>query len=110
MYIATIEEEIVDRGSSRGFYRFPKLVRFTGLVRIISQYTPIKQSRFTDSISNKAVVICLPELNLVEDQSGLDPCIPPTSEKILGYYFLNLCTNSVINHIACIIMCYNHYS
>ena len=56
MYIARMEEEIVDRGSSRGFHGFPKPVRFTGLVHIISQYTPIKHSRFMDSISNKAVV------------------------------------------------------
>ena len=51
MSIATVEEEIVDRGGSRGFYRltFQKPVSFTK-TGIISQYILIKWSRFMDNI------------------------------------------------------------
>ena len=45
------------------------------------------------------IYLCLPEMDLEEDQSFPRPHIPPTSEN-LGI-FVNLCTNSIIKCNFC---------
>ena len=79
MSTGTVEEEIVDRGSSREVSHISK--NQSGL---LNRYDiPIKQSRFVDNILIKQsthslshvlyVNFCLPELDLEEGQSGLRP-------------------------------------
>ena len=76
MSIGTVEEEIVDRGSSREVSQVSK--NQSGLLNWYN--IPIKQSRFVDNILIKQSThslshpfICLPELDLEEGKSGLRP-------------------------------------
>ena len=76
MSIGTVEEEIVDRSSSREVSQVSK--NQSGLLNWYN--IPIKQSRFVDNILIKQsthslshLFICLPELDLEEGKSGLRP-------------------------------------